>query len=308
MRISTNMLYSQLSGHMSQAASDLARLQGQVASGNKFNTASQAPDVVARALAIESRLSGFQADVDTVGQVRMGVDAQASAMESSQTLLSRLKELSLQGASQQYTQTERDAIAVEVHSLKASLVDLANAKDPNGRYVFSGTNSSTPPYVMDANGVVTYQGGTAPLRVKIGDSGYEDATAVGPAAWQGVVRPAAGSGTPQRVDLFGVVSDLEQSLRTNSRQDISRAVDELTTVADHVQTSMAKLGASQNRLQLAQTTAEDLTTRAKTALSDIKDLDYATALGDLKKQETLLQASQSLLGRLSQLSLLEYMR
>jgi flagellar hook-associated protein 3 FlgL len=71
---------------------------------------------------------------------------------------------------------------------------------------------------------------------------------------------------------------------------------------------MAKLGASQNRLTLAQSQAEELSTRATQALSDIKDLDYATALGDLKKQETLLQASQSLLGRLSQLSLLEYMR
>ena len=111
-----------------------------------------------------------------------------------------------------------------------------------------------------------------------------------------------------KVDVFGVINDLETALKTNDKQNVSRGIDELSKVSDHIQTAMAKLGASQNRLTLAQSQAEELSTRATQALSDIKDLDYATALGDLKKQETLLQASQSLLGRLSQLSLLEYMR
>jgi len=40
----------------------------------------------------------------------------------------------------------------------------------------------------------------------------------------------------------------------------------------------------------------------------LKDLDYATALTELTKQETLMQASQSMMSRLSKLSLLNYMQ
>ena len=113
MRISTNLQYQQLAAHMSKASSDLAQMQGKVASGLKFNTPSQAPEMVGRSVALQSRIAGFKADVATLGQVRLGIDSQATALEAAQPLLTRLKELSLQGASQQFTQTERDAMAAD---------------------------------------------------------------------------------------------------------------------------------------------------------------------------------------------------
>ena len=308
MRVSTSQLYQQLSAHMSQAASELATMQGKVASGLNYNKPSDAPEIVARAVALESRIKGFANDVESVAKVKLGIDTQASALETSQNLMARLKELSLQGASGQFTQSERNSMAVEVSSLKASLLGLANARDPDGRYVFAGTRSSAPPYVQAPDGSVSYDGSGSPLRVHLADAGYEDASVAGPTVWQGVTRPATATDPAVKVDVFGVINDLETALKTNDKQNLSRGIDELSKVSDHIQTAMAKLGASQNRLTLAQSQAEELSTRATQALSDIKDLDYATALGDLKKQETLLQASQSLLGRLSQLSLLEYMR
>lgn len=308
MRISTNLQYQQLAAQMSKASSDLAQMQGKVASGLKFNTPSQAPELVGRSVALQSRIAGFKADVATLGQVRLGIDSQAVALEAAQPLLSRLKELSLQGASQQFTQTERDAMAAEAKSLRLGLLDLANSRDPDGRYVFGGTESSRPPYELDGNGQITYVGGSTPLRVRVGDSAYEDATVVGPSSWQGVMRPTGPGDSPERVDLFAAVGDLETALRSNDRAALTRAVDELSLVGNSLQVGMAKLGASQNRLTVVQGQAEELAQRATDALSGVRDLDYATALTELKKQETLLQASQSLLSRMSQLTLLDYMR
>jgi hypothetical protein len=127
MRVSTSQLYQQLSAHMSQAASELATMQGKVASGLNYNKPSEAPEIVARAVALESRIKGFANDVESVAKVKLGIDTQASALETSQNLMARLKELSLQGASGQFTQSERNSMAVEVSSLKASLLGLANA-------------------------------------------------------------------------------------------------------------------------------------------------------------------------------------
>jgi flagellar hook-associated protein 3 FlgL len=293
---------------MSKAAGDMATLQGKVASGLNYTKPSEAPDVVGRAVALESRIKGFSNEVEAVAKVKLGIDTQASALEAGQTLLARLKELSLQGASGQYAQSDRASMAAEVGSIKASLMNLANAKDPDGRYVFGGTSSSAEPYTQALDGSVTYTGSGSPLRVHLGDSAYEDASVVGPAVWQGVTRPQTSTEQATKVDVFGVVSDLEAALKSNDKQHLARSIDELSQVSDNVMATMSKLGASQNRLALAESQAQELSTRATEALSSIKDLDYATALGDLKKQETLLQASQSLLGRLSQLSLLEYMR
>jgi len=308
MRVSTSQMYQQLTSQMSKAAGDLATLQGKVASGLNYTKPSEAPDVVARAVALESRIKGFGNEVESIAKVKLGIDTQASALESGQTLLARLKELSLQGASGQYAQSDRASMAAEVASIKASLMNLANAKDPDGRYVFGGTSSSAEPYAQANDGSVSYIGSGSPLRVHLGDSAYEDASVVGPSVWQGVTRPQTATDAAVKVDVFAVVSDLEAALKTNNKQNLARSIDELSQVSDQVMTTMSKLGSSQNRLTLAQAQAEELSTRATEALSSIKDLDYATAMGELKKQETLLQASQSLLGRLSQLSLLDYMR
>jgi flagellin-like hook-associated protein FlgL len=47
--------------------------------------------------------------------------------------------------------------------------------------------------------------------------------------------------------------------------------------------------------------------RAQQTLSDLKDLDYSSALSKLQQQEVLMQASQSLLARMSKLTLLNQM-
>jgi flagellin-like hook-associated protein FlgL len=68
------------------------------------------------------------------------------------------------------------------------------------------------------------------------------------------------------------------------------------------------VGSSQSRLETSELQADETTIRAQSSLADLKELDFAAALAQLQKQELLMQASQSLLGRLSQLSLLETMR
>jgi len=302
MRISTSFMYQQLSERMSRSSSELAELQGQIASGLKYNKPSDAPDIVGRALAIESRIKGFKSDENSISQARQGVDAQATALESGQNLFVRLTELSIQGASGQYTQSERSAMADEVHSIKLALVTLANSRDADGRYVFGGTSSAAAPYSVNGEGTVTYSGGSTPLRVKVSESGFEDTTIAGPTAWQGVTR------NNSKVDLFVVVNDLETSLKSGAVANVRNAIDEIGVITDHISGAMARIGASQNRLSAAENQAKELTERARLVLSEIKDLDYASALSDLKKQEVLVQASQALMGRLSQISLLDYLR
>lgn len=287
---------------MAGSAGELAKLQANVASGLKYNRPSEAPALVGRVQSIESRIAGLRTDVESVARVRVGVDAQASALEAGIDLMSRVRTLTIQGVSQQYSQSERDAIAEEINVLKRSLLDLANSRDADGRYVFAGTRSSIPPYALQQDGTVVYSGAANPLRVQVSDAGFEDATVSGPEVWRGTSR----GGSP--VDFFKVLNDLEIALRAGDQAGIGRALAETDDLFNNVNNSLARLGATQQRLALAQSQAEELTLRAREVLSSIKDLDYADALSRLKQQEVLLQASQSLMARLSQLSLLDVLR
>ena len=73
MRVSTSYLHQQLADRMSASAGELAKLQGNVASGLKYNRPSEAPDLVGRVQSIESRIEGLKTDVESVARVRVGV-------------------------------------------------------------------------------------------------------------------------------------------------------------------------------------------------------------------------------------------
>ena len=54
--------------------------------------------------------------------------------------------------------------------------------------------------------------------------------------------------------------------------------------------------------------AEDTTLSLKTTLSNIEDLDYASAITQMQKQMLALEAAQSSFAKISQLSLFNYIR
>ena len=60
--------------------------------------------------------------------------------------MDRLKELAYLGANDPQPQSQLDSLAEEVNGIKRSLVDLANTRDAEDRYVFGGTRSGAPPY------------------------------------------------------------------------------------------------------------------------------------------------------------------
>jgi flagellin-like hook-associated protein FlgL len=72
--------------------------------------------------------------------------------------------------------------------------------------------------------------------------------------------------------------------------------------------AIARTGGIQQRLEINERQAQETSIRAQIALSELKDLDFASALASLQKHQLLMEATQSMLGRLSQLSLLDNLR
>lgn len=301
MRVSTTMVYDRLTDQMSHNSDEMAKLQSALSTGQKYARPSDAPNEVGRIQAYESRLKTLQADKSAVESVRVGVDAQAKALQQSSQLFDRLKELAFQSAQDPIAQSQLDSIAEEVGGIKRSLVDLANARDAADRYVFGGINSGMPPYVIAPDGTVTYEGSTTPLRVRVADVSYEDATVSGPSVWQGIERGG------KNVGMFDILGQFEQALRENNLSNRTQGLRDIEDLLNKVGTAIARTGGIQQRLDIAAQQADETTVRAQQSLSDLKDLDYSSALAKLQQQEILMQASQSLLARMSKLSLLNQM-
>jgi flagellar hook-associated protein 3 FlgL len=295
------MMYDRLTDQMTVNSDEMSRLQSALSTGQKFARPSDAPELVGRVQAYESRLKTLEADKAAVQSVQIGVDAQSKALQQSSALFDRLKELAFQAAQDPISQAQLDSIAAEVGGIKRSLVDLANTRDASDRYVFGGINSGVPPYVIQPDGKVEYEGSTTPLRVRVADVSYEDATVSGPSVWQGIERGG------KTVSMFDILGDFEQALRENNLSNRTQGLRDVEELLTKVGTAIARTGGIQQRLDIAMQQADETTVRAQQTLSDLKDLDYSTALSKLQQQEILMQASQSLLARMSKLTLLNQM-
>jgi len=296
------MIFRQLTDKLSDNAEDMKLLQGQLSTGFKYSAPSEAPDLVGRVQAIESRLKTLEADSSAVSKVKIGVDAQARALEVAAEITDRLKEIAFQGANSATSQTVLDGYAEEVASIKRSYIDLANSKDSDDRYVFGGLRSGEPPYRENADGSVDYLGSGTPLRVRVNDVGYEDVSVPGPSVWKGVPR---GNET---LDLFAALNELEAAYRSGDLSKRAQGLADIDALANNFGLAVARTGGVQQRLEISERQAQETTIRAQKTLSEVKELDFASALAKPQQQQLLLEATQSLMGRLSQMSLLDNLR
>lgn len=119
---------------------------------------------------------------------------------------------------------------------------------------------------------------------------------------------------PSKDNVLNTLENLYQGLITPSssvsdfEQVVADAIVGLDNAKNRVSYSQASLGGRKNTATLIAQANSDLDINNKSAKADIVELDMTEAITNLKKHETALQASQATFGRLSNLSLFDYIR
>ncbi len=146
MRVSTSMVFDAGVRTINSQTGKLLHLQQQVATGRRIVTPADDPVAAARVLELT------QAS-DVVSQFARNRDsAQGSlAMEETQLtgigeLVTRVRELAVQGGNGSLTRENRRAITAELRARFEELMGYANARDGNGKYLFSGYMGDTRPF------------------------------------------------------------------------------------------------------------------------------------------------------------------
>ncbi len=155
MRVSTSMVFDAGVRTINTQTGKLLHLQQQVATGRRIVSPSDDPVAAARALELT------QAS-DVVAQFSRNRDnAQGSlALEETQLtgvgeLITRVRELAIQGGNGTLTRDNRKAITAELRARFEELLGYANARDGNGKFLFSGYMGDTRPFGGSVENAVT---------------------------------------------------------------------------------------------------------------------------------------------------------
>jgi flagellar hook-associated protein 3 FlgL len=121
----------------------------------------------------------------------------------------------------------------------------------------------------------------------------------------------------QKTDMFAMLEQLAATLE-GSTASLSSAADFATEMGSSIAnldqalertgTVRADVGSRLSAIDSATATREDEAVDLQSLLSDLRDVDYASAISKLNQEYTGLQAAQAAYTRIAQLSLFDYLR
>jgi flagellar hook-associated protein 3 FlgL len=294
-RISSNWLALRMLGQVQRAQSRMVDEQRQVATGKRINSASDDPVGVGRLLGLLTRGANneqYQRNVAVAGQDLAATEA---ALASMHELLARAHELSVQASNDSLGAGDRAKIALEVSELIAQAVNVSN-RQHGDRYLFSGHRTNVKPFTEDVPGspsTVTYSGDAGLIAREIAQGERVDANINGTQFF-----PAA----------FARLIQLRDALNADDRTTVRNATGTLKASMDEGLTIRSDIGARVLRVESAGQRHEDEHVLVESMRSGIEDADLAEAIVRLEAQETTYQAALASTARVSQISLLDFLR
>ena len=308
MRVTQAGFYNQASQQMREQQAKVFETQAQLSSGKKLQKPSDDPALATKINNLKSQIDVNQRYLTNLNRMEDTLKMQESTVAGSIELVSRIKELSLQGANDTYSASDRKTMAIEVKELIRALADLGNMRGTDGAYLFSGYSQGQAPFSESSKGAVTYTGSADSLKVMVDDGRRMQLGISGADIFGSVEHLNTSTGATSRIDLFASLNNMHEALLTNDGDAIRNNIDKVTSVHEHIIAQQSNIGSRMKRLETLTHAVEDKDYTYKILQSNMEDLNYIEAASRLKNQSLALQAGQQTFTQLSDLSLFKYIR
>ncbi|CAK0774607.1 flagellar hook-associated protein 3 FlgL [Gammaproteobacteria bacterium] len=190
MRISTAMFHEHTISSILNDQSKIEETQNRLATGRRMLSPADDPAAATRALDLRRAIATNDQYQKNADAATSRLNLEESSLVGVGNILQRVRELALQANNADLNNSDRQSIAVEVRQSFDALVGLANTRDPNGEYLFSGYNTNTQPFKLNAS-KVTYMGDQGSRFLQIASS---DQVATGDSGWDVFMDIATGNG------------------------------------------------------------------------------------------------------------------
>jgi len=167
MRISTNTMYESGSARISELQSALMKTQQQIAANRRILTPADDPIAAARALEVTQN-QNLNTQYGTNRQyATSSLTLEESLLHSVTSLLQDAQTQAVEAGNAAYDDMQRSYIATDLRGRLEELVGLANTRDSEGNYLFSGFQTAIKPFSTSASGV-QYVGDQGQRNLQVG--------------------------------------------------------------------------------------------------------------------------------------------
>ncbi len=290
LRIRTNIASINSQRRLASSTDQLRNSMNKLASGNRINKA--ADDAAGLAISENLRAdvrSLHQAQRNTLDGVSL-VQTAEGGLKESVNILVRLRELSVQSASDTLGGTERQYLNLEYNALKSELDRIANSTEFNGKRLLTGSNESNW-----AEGLEIIP--ESPMEIQVHKDYLLDADSIDKANPVNIIKIDISEIGAYANDLgLGVTGQADAS-QIDTKVGAQQSIGILDGSIQKVNGYRAFLGALQNRLSSTINNLGVQIENVDQSRSRIVDTDYAEETAEYTKLNIMQQAGTASLAQ-----------
>jgi len=292
MRITETMRYQSLLHDISAAQDRILKAQEQVTSGKKVSKPSDDPVAASDIIRLNSeKYEAAQYEQNlTFAQSRLQVTD--GVLDTVQQVIERARTL---GQLAFNNTAGANSYATELDSLREQLISTANTSN-GGRFLFGGSVTTKTPYTKNPDSTVTYNGDTEGMPVSISRTATVETQIPGSDVFSGTV------------NIFQVMSDLSTAVTAGNKDGIDAQLKKIDQFADQISAARTKVGGYLNFVTNVESGLSAAKLARENQLSQEEAADMAASISELTMAQNGLQATLSVGARISQLSILDYLK
>ncbi len=301
MRITNNILITNMSNYIADNLSRMDLYQSQLATGKKIRVPSDDPVVAARALKLRTNVAEITQYKKNLKDAQSRLDITDTALSDLGDIFQRIRELNV-GSDGVESPEDLNSTLQEVKQLKTQMIQLANSTYA-GKYIFSGFQADKK-FMKDDGTFNIGVSNTEKINFEIGIGDNISVNVTGGDLFNEGVDAAAG-GTGKFIKDFEA---LETSLQTPDYDAIQATVNEFSKNLDTVLRVRADVGARTNRVELTINRMQNDETNFTKLMSENENVDEADTIMNLKNEENVYQASLAGGARIILPTLLDFLK
>ena len=278
--INTNTAASVTANALTKNQRAMETAMERLSTGQRINSASDDAAGLAISSRMTSQVNGLNMAVRNTNDGISMLQTADGAMVEMESMLQRMREITVQASSGTYSSTDLTALDVEFEALKAGIEDVASDTQWNGVRMLS-SDAGAKAFQVGANASQTVS-----FTFKTLAGAHVDNNVLGDL-------DVNGNGS---VNATKGVADLDIGSTSNHVE----ALHGLTSAIDRLNSERASIGAVINRLEYAADNLANVSQNTSASRSRILDADYASETTELARTQIIQQAATAMLSQANQ--------
>ena len=168
MRISSQMFFMRNTNSLMQQQADLSQQNIHLSTQKRVIHGSDDPVAIATIQRLKQDLSIGEQFIKNGEMAQSANELSDITLMQSSNILQRVRELMVSGSNGTLNESNREAIALELETLRDELMGVANTRDGNSQYIYAGYQVDTEPFQKNEFGEVEYHGDSGERDYRIG--------------------------------------------------------------------------------------------------------------------------------------------